>query len=609
VYNRLRFSTNHRAGTSLPGAVRQVDRFGPNKADMSRLQAHRERRDSGEHSTLKPGARDSVHDPEESHPAMHRKSMPQRNEGHRSEPLPSVRRLSVMRGFYGLPKTAYGRCTGWLVLAIAMLLALSQLSGVVIPEDEGMLLTYPWLMARGSMLYRDIWTTYPPATFFALAGLAKLGLAGLPVERGLGVLARILYVLLINRAITGSWRRIAWFPIALTFTLLFFVDVNMRAYPWVVGTPLLVSGLLAARAHPRLAVALLTLAGLTRVEFGLAGATTLAVLAVLNVRRPVWRRTYAGPVLALVLCSAGIYGLLDLQTGGQALVDVVSDPFRGTNFWPRPALFPPNYGIVGIPVIIAAVLLPVGLMFLGAACRKPYIVATNIAMLTLIPHFFQYPDGSHLFSLASIDIPWALICLQGLSGTEDALDARPRARVPLDGLIMLAGAWSILVVLSYSVYFSPISPISAQRLTRLGDRAVWAGSRTIFENSPVDAQSDRRIMAYVDRHVPANARIIILPVHVGSLFTRTDMYYELQRRPATKYLMLLGLIAHAGGYRDLERDLRSCPWLVLIRGGPWYNPTPATFLGGGVEKYIEKSFVTVLRTPTYVIEHRRHPGP
>jgi hypothetical protein len=513
---------------------------------------------------------------------------------------------SLMRGFFGVPKTALGRVTAWLVLAFAIVLALSQLSGVVIPEDEGMLLTYPWLMSRGAVLYRDIWTTYPPATFFVLAGLAKLGLTGLPVERGLGVLTRVVYILLINRSITGSWRRIAWFPVALTFCLLFFVDVNMRAYPWVVGTPLLVGGLLTVRTRPWLSVTFLTLAGLTRLEFGILGAAALVVLAVMNdPRRPGWGRTYALPVLVFIFCSAGLYGLLDLQTGGQALVDLVSDPSRGTNFWPRPALFPPNYGIVGVPVIIAAIVLPIGLVLLGAFRRKSYIVATNLGMLTLIPHFLQYPDASHLFSLASIDIPWALICLQGLAHTGDALETRPRVRVPLDACVLLVGAWSILVVLSYSVYFSPISPFSSQRLTALGTRAVWGGSRTIFESSAVDAASDRRIITYVDQHVPADQRILILPVHIGSLFTRTDLYFVLQRRPATKYLMLLGLLAHAGGYLDLERNLNDTAWLVLIRGGPWYNPVPATFQGGGVERYIRKQFVTVVRTPTYLIEHRR----
>jgi hypothetical protein len=428
----------------------------------------------------------------------------------------------------------------------------------------------------------------------------------LPVERTLGVLARLFYVLLVNRSITGSWRRIAWFPVALTFCLLFFVDVNMRAYPWVVGTPLLIAGLLTVRTRPWLSVTLLILAGLTRLEFALTAGVALVMLAVLNdPRRPGWPRTYGLPILAFALSTAVLYGLLDLQTGGQALVDLVSDPSRGTNFWPRPHLFPPNYGIVGIPLIVAAIVLPLGLALLGALQRKSYIVATNLGMLTLVPHFLQYPDASHLFSLASIDIPWVFICLHGLVPTGDALEARARGRTPLDGVVMLAGAWSILVVLSYSVYFSPISPLSSQRLTALGSRTVWAGSRTIFESSVVDAASDRRIISYVDRHIPANQRIIILPRHIGSLFTRTDLYYVLQRRPATKYLMLLGLLAHAGGYLELERNLHTISWLVLIRGGPWYNPTPANFQGGGVERYIQREFLPVLRTPTYIIEHRR----
>src|SRR5947209_1329856 len=197
------------------------------------------------------------------------------------------RRPSVTRGFYDLPRTLVGRCVAWFVLGFAVLLSLSQLSGEVIPEDEGMLLTYPWLIARGAVLYRDIWTTYPPATFFLLAGLAKLGLAGLPVERGVGIVARLVYVLLVNRGVTGAWRRIAWFPVALTFGMLFFVDINMRAYPWIVGMPFLLGGLLLLRSRPWLAVALFVLAGLTRLEFAVVAATSLAALAIAhNIRQP-----------------------------------------------------------------------------------------------------------------------------------------------------------------------------------------------------------------------------------------------------------------------------------------------------------------------------------
>ena len=50
-------------------------------------------------------------------------------------------------------------------------------------------------------------------------------------------------------------------------------------------------------------------------------------------------------------------------------------------------------------------------------------------------------------------------------------------------------------------------------------------------------------------------------------------------------------------------------WLVVIRGGPWYNPTPAGFLGGGAEAYIARHFVTTFRTPTYLVDRKSGPAP
>jgi hypothetical protein len=64
---------------------------------------------------------------------------------------------------------------GWTVYAGLMVLLAGQAFLPIVPQDEGELLAYPWLMTRGFVLYRDIWAMYPPATYLALAGLMKVG--------------------------------------------------------------------------------------------------------------------------------------------------------------------------------------------------------------------------------------------------------------------------------------------------------------------------------------------------------------------------------------------------------------------------------------------------
>src|SRR5579884_4544352 len=60
----------------------------------------------------------------------------------------------------------------WLGWSLCALLAGVATAGLVtmgiMTQDEGELLTYPWLIAHGSVPYRDIFMQYPPATFVLL---------------------------------------------------------------------------------------------------------------------------------------------------------------------------------------------------------------------------------------------------------------------------------------------------------------------------------------------------------------------------------------------------------------------------------------------------------
>jgi hypothetical protein len=439
-----------------------------------------------------------------------------------------------------------------------------------------------------------------------LAAMVKLGLAGLGPERALGVVARVLYLALVNRAITGSWRRVAWLPLAMTFGLLLFVDVNMRAYPWVVGMPLFLAGLLALPTRPALAVPLFTAAGLTRLEFAECGIVALGILLLLERRKHYTVRRMALTLLALVGALGGAYLFFVVQSGGQAFVDLVLDPSRGITSWPgRPHLWPLAFGPIGVPILAASILSPLLMTILGLARRRPYVAATNASMLLLVPHYLQWPDASHLFSLAAVTIPWALVCLAWAKRRQSP---HQRAPGPVQRAALIAtlagGIWAALVAASYTVYFFPFSPFTSQGVGTLSQRLISAGDRSLIELSPQDAQSGRALIRFAERNIPPRDEIVILPKSDGSLFTRTDMYYVLQRRPATRYLMLLGLVAHQGAARELLRDLHGCRWVVILHGGPWFSPATPPLFGGRIERYLAAHTRVVFRSHTYDVLRR-----
>src|SRR3954470_8126191 len=72
-----------------------------------------------------------------------------------------------------------------------------------LPMDEGMLLVYPELVARGQLPYRDFETFYGPANPYVLAGAFSVFGTHIFTERSVGLLYRVVCVL----AIFGIARR------------------------------------------------------------------------------------------------------------------------------------------------------------------------------------------------------------------------------------------------------------------------------------------------------------------------------------------------------------------------------------------------------------------
>ncbi len=109
-------------------------------------------------------------DPEKGPSVAASNRSPVRDEGGDSTPL--IMRLCA--GRTSGPVTVFG----WALFALGLILLGGQFWGGINPQDEGEMIVYPWLIARGWAPYTHIWTMYPPASFLLLAGLAKIGLPG-----------------------------------------------------------------------------------------------------------------------------------------------------------------------------------------------------------------------------------------------------------------------------------------------------------------------------------------------------------------------------------------------------------------------------------------------
>jgi hypothetical protein len=507
---------------------------------------------------------------------------------------------------------------GWLFFALVLVFLCGQFWQGVNPQDEGEMLTYPWLVASGRTLYRDIWTMYPPAPFLILAALFKLGVPGLVAERGLGIVARVLAVLLFNRATTGSLLRFSWIAIPVTLSLMFLTaDVSVAAYPWILGLPLVLLALLLLRSE-RLGLSALAfgLAGTFRLEFGIAGLVALVSLALL---RWIQGDDKPSPWRVAIALAAGIalfYGVLDVLTGGRAIQQMVIDPILRIEPHRRVPIIPPLFGPFALPAAVVLFLGPPSLILLGLRRHMPTLVAGNLALCALLPQVVQDADWGHLFGVAALGVPWVLLCLYDLSGVDESV--RTASHTTTGGVVASSrGAWRWLVavgfslglayasfVLIYCAVASPLSPASRNYVGQHQSVIIGSGVHMIVARNRSEARDERAVIAYLSQHATAHDSVFVAPAALRRMdYNMTALYYALAMQPASPYLEANpGLETQESVQRVIMHELGSCKWIVLWKDTGQRN---AGGLGGPMlGRYIHANYRKALSTTTFEVLRR-----
>jgi hypothetical protein len=503
---------------------------------------------------------------------------------------------------------------GWILYAALIILLAGQVFLPVVPQDEGELLAYSWLMTRGLVLYRDIWSMYPPATYLALAGLIKVGIPGLIAERGLSLGVHALYPLLINRACTRSWTRFSWLGVlpAFTFTLLVAIP-DIRAYPWLTGEALLVAGLLISRRHPRWGALVFLLATATRLELVVPAIVFMSLMSVLQDKG---RRQWIQGLVIVVLGTALLLAGLSLMTSGAAFGQLIVDAFirippgRSLPFHPLAILLPI------LPLEFVTLAGPILCCVVGLLKQRPYILASNASVATLLPHFFQRAEVGYLFAVSDVVVPWlvfSLIALRDVGGPPGASPrARSRPRLGTVALALIAASSSVLAVFLLGFYLllvSPLSPRAPLSVSGFHSRQVTSGVNVTVATSAKVARDDRQVLTYLHQHGRPSQRIYVSPINLRhSMWNMTAMYFILPMRPATPYLeMNPGIESRAPVQRQIIRDLRNATWVLLWKGGFWYEDNASQELGSPLlARYIRAHFRPVLRNRTYVLMRQHH---
>lgn len=194
----------------------------------------------------------------------------------------------------------------------------------------------------------------------------------------------------------------------------------MRAYPWLVGLPLLLLGLRALQRRPVVAAVLFIAAGTFRFELGFAVLVALGLMTLLMFGDRVEMKRVLIAAIATADRLLGFYLLRAVLTDGEAIRQIMLDPIERIGPARALPLLPLGFPLAVLPLALVTVLGPVAMAVLGLSLRQPYTAATNAGLIPLLGHLAQRADSQYIFWTAALIVPWMLVSMVDLTRVEQA---------------------------------------------------------------------------------------------------------------------------------------------------------------------------------------------
>jgi hypothetical protein len=443
-----------------------------------------------------------------------------------------------------------------LLLLVAASLYLASFGKPGYQQDEGLLVAYPDFVNRGLVPNLDFQSMYGPADAWVIAAAFRLFGSTIGVERGVGLVYRLLIVasLFVLAARSG---RVAAGLVCGAMAAVLFLPLGLAALAWVGGVAVaLLSLCAAAEAGERR----LTLWGASGLLSGLAvgfrpdlAVLTAALVPMLRRASPAGRmRCAVGWILGVVPLLAHVLRLGIGRAWDAMVVESVLRTVPGRRLPILSSALVPQIAVVAC----AAALLVGAVLWTGvrSTATAGLDVAASEALFAalLLPQLLQRPDAWHLCLVSALVLPLAV------SG--GAMLTRPE-RVPLLSAAALIAALAIYPGIGIAVN---------DTLALVGRRpypgAYWVrrGTRAF----PLELESQARdLQTVLEKAEPFAARGGSLFVGPRDLrranYCDTFVYFlEPQLRPASYFTEMNPGVANREGSR-LAGDLAAADYLLL----------------------------------------------
>jgi hypothetical protein len=466
--------------------------------------------------------------------------------------------------------------SAWQSVAVALLtllaVALAYWSGFDVPGgamDEGMLLTYPDLVLKGKLPYRDFETFYGPGNLWVLAAsYAPFGVQ-VEVERSVGLLYRLvilagIFVLLCRWTLTG-----AVMGTLIAATILY--PCRLPAYAWfgAVGCILWAIVLLGGGLDRRrvTGAGLLTGAALLfRVDLGLAAVASIAPFFLL------WTPRLRVTFLTAVAVALSPLAVLAVWAGlGVTFQNLFIYPVFVTNAARRLSLLDaPDVIFFFLLHLVACICL---LLAGGLACARErrslparLVLAAALLATGLTHQAVQRADEIHVF--VTIFLSLALLPL-GLAILLRGGDIR---RLPMKWT--LPPAFALLAIIALRAPALPLA-ITRSVLHSLDPDAPQVPSVIVRDRSfprPNLVAQSQQIADYLEAHSKPGERLFVGTGDMRFTVYNDNFFYYLLPwlTPATYYLEFNPLSANRPGSR-LASDIATADWVIVNR--IWDEPT------------------------------------
>jgi hypothetical protein len=498
---------------------------------------------------------------------------------------------------------------------VAVLVLLTLLIGfwplfdqAALPMDEGTLLVYPELVSHGQLPYRDFETFYGPANLWVLSAAFSTFGTNIFVERGVGLLYRVI-VLLAIFGIAQRWGTILAAGVMFIAGMLL-LPLQLPAYAWMGAlacglTALLVLTFGESKLRCFIAGLIAGFALLFRPDVGPAMLlSALPFLYTVSLKR---RLSYFGGIAAglLPLC------VLTLLAGPvQVLNNLFLFPVIHCNPARRFPLFSVGLSLLGL-LLLHAVACAANFAAGFVALRRDHskvnarlLLGATLFSAGLTSQATQRLDMLHFFLVGFLSISLLPISLALLASAGRAYQSsRAVAFLAIFSVIALVGP---IAHEATSVMWDAFSTAFDTSRVRVG--FVNQRDRSFPFQSLQTARAAGKMFENLEVLSKSGERLFVGPADLRRTNGCDTFIYHLfpKLRPATYFLEMNPFSANRPGSR-LAADVRSADWLVLNREqDARQEPNRSVEAGSdGPNTVVQTCFSLIGEYPPYLLFRRK----